>query len=304
VTLYQIYCGKKGGAILRTVDGLGRVEESKFEVATENSSAVSWASNSGCFAANWSVPGSFFHAGEVIVETQVQTTERHVASRSIDNYLDSYLDAVADATAIFREAVAVYLKAGPEGTCWRQARGISEHMRTVDDVQQRLETAVSPQSVLGQLVQEMIDPLVGVSRLLKEMRRQVTGFAIESGFSGPGRRVPAYLMPAVQELTDEVCAAVEALVESHRPPVVLWGEQASGQEEGRVSWHEGQADRLSMELLKKIFADETLELKQKLSLAQLVEEIDRLADQAEQIAEELRLGRVAGPSTVHAKDSH
>jgi len=238
------------------------------------------------------------------VETQVQTTERPVASRSIESYLDTSLDAIADAAAIFREAVAVYLKAGPDGTCWRQARGISEHMRTVDEVQQRIETTVLPQSVLGERVQKMIDPLIGVSRLLKEMRRQVTGFAIESGFSGPGRSVPAYLMPSVQELTDEVCAAVEALVESHRPPIVLWGELASGEEEGSVSWHEAQADRLSMELLKKIFADEALELKQKLSLAQFVEEIDRLADQAEQIVSDFRGGRVAGLPTVHARDSH
>jgi hypothetical protein len=80
------------------------------------------------------------------------------------------------------------------GGCWRQARSIAEHMRTLDDMQQRLETGVRPQSTLGDLVGEMIDPLTGVGRLLNDMKRQVTGFAIESGFSGPGRCVPGYLV--------------------------------------------------------------------------------------------------------------
>lgn len=238
------------------------------------------------------------------MDTQVHTTERFPASRSIESHLDSYLDAIAEATAIFREAVGVYLKAGPDGACWRQARGISEYMRAVDDLQQRLETTLARQSVLRDRVQEMIDSFIGISRLLKEMRRLVTGLAIESGFSDGGRSIPGYLMPGVQELTNEVCTAVEALVEIYRPPIVLRGEQTSGNEEGSVSWHEGQADRLSMELLKKIFADEALELKQKLSLAQLVEEIDRLADHAEHIEEGRQLGHVAGLSAILAEDSH
>jgi hypothetical protein len=41
-----------------------------------------------------------------------------------------------------------------------------------------------------------------------------------------------------------------------------------------------------------------------LSLAQLVEEIDRVADQAEGIDLELRASRTAGLPAVRARDSH
>jgi hypothetical protein len=74
--------------------------------------------------------------------------------------------------------------------------------------------------------------------------------------------------------------------------------------ERSVSWYENQADRLSMKLLKKLFADESLDLKSQLSLAQLVEEIDRVADQAEGIDLELRASRTAGLPVVGARDSH
>ena len=67
------------------------------------------------------------------METQVQAAERPVISRSIEGDLDSYLDAIAGATAIFREAVDVYLQTGPDGGCWRQAKRIAEHMRTLDE---------------------------------------------------------------------------------------------------------------------------------------------------------------------------
>jgi len=253
------------------------------------------------------VSGSSFllQAGEVIVETHVQTAERPSSiSRAIESDLEGYLDAIAGATGIFREAVDAYLNTGPDGGCWRQARSIAEHMRTLDDMQQRLETGVRPQSTLGDLVGEMIDPLTGVGRLLKDMKRQVTGFAIESGFSGPGRRVPGHLVEGMQELADEVCAAVDALVESYRPSMLWWEQPSSVAETRNVAWYESQADRLSMQLLKKIFGDETLELKTQLSLAQLVEEIDRVADQAESIDKALRASRAAALPTTGFRDSH
>jgi hypothetical protein len=56
-----------------------------------------------------------------------------------------------------------------------------------------------------------------------------------------------------------------------------------------------------MQLLKKIFGDETLELKMQLSLAQLVEEIDRVADQAESIDKALRASRTVGSAHCRFK---
>jgi len=229
-----------------------------------------------------------FNSGEVTMETLVRVAETPVISTSTENDLDSYLDTVAAATALFKSAVDTYLLHGPEGACWQQAKRMADLMRTLDDMQQRLETGTGAQSRLGGLVSELIDPMSGVSRLLKDMKRQITGFAIESGFSVPGRRVPSHLIPDVQELTDEVCAAVDALVESYRPSL-LWLEQTSiPDRENGVSWYEGQADRLSMQLLKKIFADEGLDIESKLPMAQLIEEIDRVADQAESLDLELR----------------
>ncbi|WP_300452243.1 hypothetical protein [Accumulibacter sp.] len=240
------------------------------------------------------------------METQVQThvAERSLGSRSSKSDLECYLDAIADATEVFRSAVEVYLRSGPDGSCWQHAKRMSEHLRTVEDLQQRLETALPAGSLLGGLVADMVEPLIGVGRLIKDMKRQITGFAIESGFSGPGRRVPAYLVPAVRDLSDDVCAAVEALVVAYRQSAV-WSEQTStGEEERRVAWYESQADRRSMELIQKIFSDEDLEVKMKLSLAQFVEEIDRVADYAECVDRELRHKHFDTVQRARCKDRH
>lgn len=238
------------------------------------------------------------------METQVQAMPRSVISRSIESDLDSYLDAIVNATATFREAVDAYLQSEPEGTCWRQAGKLSECLRLLDDMQQKFETGAHPQSALGNLVCAMSDPLNGVGRLLKDMKRQITGFAIESGFSSPHRYVPAYLVADVQELADEVCAAVDVLVESYRPSLLWWDQPSSEKAERGVSWYENQADRLSMQILRKIFADDSLDLEVKLPLAQLVEEIDRVADQAEGIDQGLRARFRAGLPTVDAGETH
>ena len=238
------------------------------------------------------------------METQMHVAPGPAMSRSGESELDRYLDAIDDATTICRTAVDVYLANGPDGTCWQQAKRISEQLRRLDDMQQEIEMAVPAQTLVGGLFGELMDPLTGVGRLLKDMKRQITGFAIESGFSGPGRRVPAHLVPDVQELADEVCAAVDALVDGCRSSM-LWEEEPAtpAHEERSVSWYEGQADRLSTQLIKKIFGDEVLDVESQLPLAQLIEEIDRVADYAESIDRELRSGRMDATSGVGGRDS-
>lgn len=241
------------------------------------------------------------------METQIQVRagERPAApARSIDNDLDNYLNALAAANATFRGAVDAYVEAEPDGLCWQHAKRIGDQIRTLDELQQRLETGVRAQPVPGACFCAPADPLTTVSRLVKEMKRQVTGFAIESGFSVPGRRVPAHLVADFQELADDVCGAVETLVESHRPGI-LWGEQPFPQSDERgVSWYESEADRLSTKLIKSIFDDDTLDIKARLSLAQLVEEIDRLADHAEAIDRELQVSVLGGLTSFAVRDSH
>ena len=234
----------------------------------------------------------------------MQAAQRPVVSRSLEGDLDCYLDAIAGATVIFREAVDATLNGGSDGARWRQAERIAEHMRTLDDMQQKLETGVRQQSPLRDLICEMIDPLTGVSRLLKDMKRQVAGFAVVPGLSAPGHGVPAHLVPDIQQLTDEVCIAVDALVEGYRPSTRWWKQIPSAVGERRVSWHERQADLLSMQVLKKIFADDTLDLELKLPLARFVEEIDRVADYAEEIDKGLLATRMAGQATAGVRDSH
>jgi hypothetical protein len=245
----------------------------------------------------------YFKQERCIVKTQTQRAQIPAVWRSIEKDLDSYLDAVVDATMIFSAAVHAYLSAGPDGACWQQARRVTEHMRTLDALQQKVEMGIQCQSAAQGPVSGLMNPLTGVSRLLKDMKRQMTGFAIESGFSGPCRHVPEHLRADLQELTEAVCAAVDALVENCRPSRLLWADQSIAEEKRGVSWYEGEADRLSMQLIRRIFADDSLDIAAKLPLAQLVEEIDRVADYAEAVAKELRASRgsvtVIGASEVY-----
>ncbi|ACV36980.1 hypothetical protein CAP2UW1_3728 [Candidatus Accumulibacter phosphatis] len=227
-----------------------------------------------------------------------ETPSRPPVSPSIEGDLDSYLDTTTDATAVFRSAVDVYLQNGAVGACWHQAKLITEHLRTLEDLQARIETGGSSVSALGRPFPAMAELTIGVTRLLKDMRRQITAFAIEAGFSNPGRRVPSHLLLDMQELSDQVCATVGALVDSYRPSTRWWEQGSAGGTKRYVSRYESQADRLSTQLIKKIFADGTLNLEVQLPLAQLVEEIDRLADHAESIDRNVRTGKRGGRASA------
>jgi hypothetical protein len=238
------------------------------------------------------------------METQVRVAERSAISTSAEASLDSYLDGVANASMIFRTAVDAYLRDGSEGVCWQLARRIADLVRVLDDMQQTLEMRHAAQSAIVGVTSAMLDPLTGLGRMLKDIKRQITGFAIESGFTLSGRRVPAHLSAEVQELTDEVCAAIDALVEACRPGRQDWQRSAAGDGKRGVGWHEAQADRLSTALLRRILADEALHVEARLLLAQFVEEIDRVADQAESVVSELHTGSLSGNSTAVVGYSH
>jgi uncharacterized protein Yka (UPF0111/DUF47 family) len=160
----------------------------------------------------------------------------------------------------------------------------------------------APVPVEGASGAATLAPLTALGRLLRDMKRQITGLAIESGFTLRGRRVPARLVVDVQELTDEVCAAIDVLVEACRPG----RQQGLAADAGRrgVCWHEAQADRLSMALLRQILADEALDVDARLLLAQFVEEIDRVADQAEAVASELVTESSAACGTLGGVYAH
>jgi len=236
------------------------------------------------------------------METQVRVAERSAISTSIEFSLDGYLDGVADATAIFRSAVDAHLHDGSEGVCWQLAKRIADLVRSLEDMQQTIEMRHAAQSPIESRTSTMLDPLTGLDAMLRDMKRQITGLAIESGFTLRGRRVPAHLVVDVQELADEVCAAIDALVDTCRPG----RQQGLAAEAGRraVCWYEAQADRLSMALLRRILADEALDVETRLLLAQFVEEIDRVADQAEAVASRLITGSRAGDGTAGGGYAH
>ncbi|EXI67435.1 MAG: hypothetical protein AW08_01991 [Candidatus Accumulibacter adjunctus] len=236
------------------------------------------------------------------MEIQVRVAERSATSTSIEISLDGYLDGVADATRIFRLAVDAHLHEGSEGDCWQLARRVADLVRGLEDMQQALEMRHAAQASIDGARLSTIGPLTGLGRILRDMKRQITGFAIESGFTLRGRRVPAHLVVDVQDLTDEVCAAVDALVDACR----------SGRQQGLpvqagerdVCCHEAQADRLSTALLRRILADEALDVEARLLLAQFVEEVDRVADHAEAVASELSSDHRAVPGTAGGAYAH
>jgi len=223
--------------------------------------------------------------------------------RSIESDLDHFLDAAVAATEIFRVAVAAYLSGGQKGHAWQLARQIDEQLRTVDDLQQRFETGMRRQHVVGGTFPELLEPLAGVTRLLRDMRRQISGFAVESGFSGAASEVSVHLVADLQQLTEEVCSAVDELIEDCRPCVLLWNPPASADAALGVGWYESRADRLSTRLIKQILQDDALGFEAQLRVARLVEEIDRLADYAENVCVEVRVGRMIRPTVLASADS-
>ena len=198
----------------------------------------------------------------------------------IGKRIDDFLDNVSESGLLFKLGVDSFLKGNVE-SFEKKLEDITHTENQGDSLRRSLEEQLYMQTLIPESRGDVLELLENMDTLLDRFKGAMWRFEIESP------TIPAEMHNDLKELVACVVDAVEAMVRSAR--AFFKDIAAVADHMHKVSYWEKQSDKVSTRLQRNIFRQNELELSHKLQLRDFVIHVDQIADQAEDVADQLSI---------------
>lgn len=198
----------------------------------------------------------------------------------IGKRIDDFLDNVSESGLLFKLGVDSFLKGNFE-SFEKKLEDITHTEKQGDSLRRSLEEQLYVQTLIPESRGDVLELLENMDALLDRFKGAMWRFEIERP------SITAELHNDVRDLVACVVEAVEAMVRSAR--AFFKDIAAVADHMHKVSYWEKQSDKVSTQLQRNIFRQEDLRLSHKLQLRDFVIHIDHIADQAEDVADQMSI---------------
>ena len=201
-------------------------------------------------------------------------------TRDLEIQIDQFLDALSESAIVFKHAVDVYLTKGYTEEFAQK----HEHVDQLESQADRLRRAIEIQLYTQTLIPESRGDVLGLLENLDNIINLIEGVLWSFDIEKPD--IPENCKDGFRELVAMTCEAVEAVVLASR--AFFRNIEAVGDHGHKVLFFETEADKASTHLKRTIFELE-LGIGHKMHLRGFVENIDDVADWAEDVADRLAI---------------
>lgn len=201
-------------------------------------------------------------------------------TKALETEIDTFLDNLSEAGLIFRRAIQIYLAEGATAEFEEKLTHVNSLESEADNLRRQIETQLYAQTLIPESRGDVLGLLENLDSILNLFEGTLWGFSIETP------DVPAAFRGDFATLTEEAVHAVESIVLASR--AFFRNIQAVGDHMHKVMFYEREADKVSTKLKRAIFGSD-LELARKAHLRSFVEQIDNIADRAEDVADRLAI---------------
>ncbi len=201
-------------------------------------------------------------------------------TKELEQKIDGFFDKLSEAAVVYRLAVRVYLKEGMNEEFQRRLERVNSLESEADHLRREIEQRLYTNTLIPDSRGDVLGLIETADQLLSQFEGSLWAFNIEQP-EIPGEFRDGYkkLAGMVVKAVDELGLGARAFFRSpHDVPAY----------NHKVMLYEREADVISTELKKKIFGSE-LDLARKLHLREFVEQIDSIADLAEDVADRLAI---------------
>jgi len=199
---------------------------------------------------------------------------------SIEKEIDDFLNQFSEAGLLFQSGIDVYL-GGKKDRFQNTIVEITKIEHTGDALRRSIEEKLYRKTLIPESRGDVLELLESIDALLDRYKGSLYKFDIEC------IEIDSKFHDDFRDLVKHVINASEALVQSCR---CFFKDISSVQNYmHKVSFWETEADKISTILQKKIFQQEDMVLSQKTQLRDFVRHIDKIADRAEDIADDLSI---------------
>ena len=204
-------------------------------------------------------------------------------TKRLEIQIEEFLDKVTESTELFSIAFKVYLAEGVDTQFEEFMNKIQATEREGDELRRQIETELYERTLIPDLRSDVIWLIENMDKLTNTCKANLFRLSIQQP------EIPDKLRATYIELIDITIDCVDKVVftarnffEDHESVADLVRE---------VALLETKADEVSSPLQRRIF-DSDLDLSQKMQLRYFVEHFDELANQSEDIADQLAISAI------------
>ncbi|MDH3580989.1 MAG: DUF47 family protein [Hyphomicrobiales bacterium] len=201
-------------------------------------------------------------------------------TRDLEGQIDVFLDKISESAVIFKLAVQVYLKEGPNGEFGEKLNAVNAMESEADTLRRDIEKALYTYTLIPDSRGDVLGLIETLDQIMGLFEGALWAFDIEQP------DIPEEFRPGFEKLADMVVEAVDALVLGARS--FFRTPAAVADYNHKVMLYEKEADKISTRLKKEIFGSD-IELAHKTHLRNFVEHIDNVADWAEDVSDRLAI---------------
>ncbi len=201
-------------------------------------------------------------------------------TRQLEGQIDNFLDKLSESTIMFRLGVRTYLDEGANGEFEQKLMAVNALESDADALRRNIEKELYTHT----LIPDARGDVLGLIETLDHVMNLFEGVLWAISIEKPD--IPEEFAPGFKKLTDMVVQAADALVLAAR--AFFRTPHAVAGHNHKVIIYEKEADKISTRLKRDIF-DSDLDLAHKMHLRNFVEQIDNVADWAEDVADRLAI---------------
>ena len=201
-------------------------------------------------------------------------------TRELEQEIDTFLDKLSESGIVFRRAIQVYLSDGASPEFEDKLRHVNELESNADGLRRSIETQLYSQTLIPESRGDVLGLLENLDSVLNRVEGALWGFSIETP------DIPSEFGEDFLNLSEQVVNTVESVVLASR--AFFRNIEAVSDHMHKVMFYEKEADKVSTKLKRAIFASD-LDLSRKMHLRNFVEDMDNIADRAEDVGDRLAI---------------
>ena len=201
-------------------------------------------------------------------------------TKQLELQIDSFFDKLSESSVVYQLAIEQYLKNGPTEAFQSRLTKVNELESEADSLRREIEKHLYANTLIPDSRGDVLGLIETVDHLLSQFEGSLWAFSIEKPV------IPEPMKEGYGELANMVVKAVDELALSGR--AFFYSPHDVPAHNHKVILFEKEADAISTKLKTEIF-DSDMDLAVKLHLREFVEQIDGIADVAEDVADRLAI---------------
>ena len=201
-------------------------------------------------------------------------------TKQLEREIDQFVDILSEVGLVFKSIVTLYLNNGSTDKFDEMVQHVSEMESKADKITKEVERTLYEETLIPDARSDVLRLLEHMDELIGMYQGNCYNFSIQKP------NFPKVFHEELKLLTENVVNCVESLcltVRSFFRDIKSVRDNAH-----KVTFYEKESDKKYTSLARKVFNSD-LTLDQKMHLRYFIEKIDRICDQAEDIADEIQI---------------